>query len=250
MIGISSKNSETGDYWLESLIKRGFKLIEINHRSTFIGFGDKDIKWIKEQKKRYNLKFTIHSGVTDLLHKDDLINRYQFLMLKSEIKLASQVGIKHISFHLPKYLDHKRDKKKIKIFFSEILKFAKRYKIKLSIENDSNGPWSKPEDFLPYFKKYRSLNHLLDIGHLNRAIHSKLVKSNEDYINQLGRYINYVHLQGNKGTKDEHISIEHLKLDFILPAIRNLKPEVWIIETNNMNEALKTKKILKKYHIT
>lgn len=251
MIGISSKSSETGDHWVESLIKRGFKLIEINHRSTYIGFGDKRIKEVKEKIKRYNLKFTIHSGVSDLLHKDKMINTYQLLLLKTEIKYASKLKIKYVSFHLPKYLNHKKDKKKIEKFFSEILKFAKKYKIKLSLENDSNGPWSKPEDFLPYFKKYKSLNHLFDIGHLNRAVHAKLVKSEKDYIKMLAPYIDYVHLHGNHGIEDEHISIDsgNLKLDILLPAIKKIKPKILIIETDHMKEALKSKKILKKYKI-
>lgn len=251
MIGISSKNAEVGDFWIESLIKRGFRLIEINHRTLHINFSDKKIKKRKEKIRKYNLIFTIHSGVSDLLHKDKMINTYQLLLLKTEIKYASNLGIKHITFHLPKYLDHKKDKKKIKNFFSEILRFAKKYKVKLSLENDSNGPWSKPEDFLPYFKKYKSLNHLLDIGHLNRAIHAKLVKSEKDYIDKLGRYVNYVHLHGNHGIIDEHIGIGsgNLKLNILLPAIKKLKPDILIIETIDMKEALKSRKVLKKYGI-
>jgi len=252
MIGISSKNAEIGSHWLESLIKKGFRLIELNHRIIEIHFSDKEIRKLREKFKKYNLKVTIHSGVTDLLHKDEIICTYQLNLLKAEIKYAPKLKIKHVTFHLPEYLSHKKDKKKIEKFFSEILKFAKKYKVKLSIENDPDGPWSKPKDFLPYLKKYKSLNHLLDIGHLNKAIHSKLVKSEEDYINQLGKYINYVHLQGNHWIEDEHIGIGsgNLKLNFLLPAIKKLKPEILIIETKNMKEALKSKRILKKYKIT
>ena len=95
--------------------------------------------------------------------------------MKSEIKFASRLDIKDIVFHLPHYLDHKKDKKKIDEFFSDILSFAKKHSVFLYLENDCYGAWASPDDLLPYFEKYPYLRNLLDIGHLNRAMHAGFV---------------------------------------------------------------------------
>ena len=109
MIGASSKNAKLQDKWIEEVAEPGFKLIELNHRATPFYFYDKLIKEVKHRIRKNKVKVTIHSGVTDLLHKDKIINTAQINILKSEIKYASIMSIKHVTFHLPKYLDHKKD---------------------------------------------------------------------------------------------------------------------------------------------
>ena len=116
MLGISSKNADRTSHWLDHMIDGGFKLIEINHRLNDIKFSDVHIKRTKEKIRKNRLKITIHSGVTDLMHKDKMIRDYQHLLLKSEIKYASQIGVKHIVFHLPKHLDPKKDRRKIEAY--------------------------------------------------------------------------------------------------------------------------------------
>lgn len=249
MIGISSKNCQVGNLWLESLLKKGFKLVEINHRWTCLG--SHKIQPIKNTLKKYSAIATIHSGVTDLLHPKKIIDQQQKLLLKSEIIFANKIKAKTLSFHFPKYLDHKKDKNKIHKFFKEILSFAKKYKIPLLIENDSNGPWTTAEDFLPYLKKYKSLKFLIDIGHLNRSTKAGLVSSEKDFIEKIKPYIRYVHAQSNKGINDDHIALGdgNIKKEIVLPLLKKLKIKYWIAETNLMKDALKTRKVLRKFGI-
>ncbi|MBR9691862.1 sugar phosphate isomerase/epimerase, partial [Candidatus Woesearchaeota archaeon] len=236
MIGISSKNCRVGDLWLESLLKEKFKLIEINHRWTSIAFNDKAIKRIKDTLKKHSAIATIHSGTSDLLHKNRIIDQQQRLLLKAEIIFANKIKAKVVSFHLPKYLDHKKDKNKINNFLKEILSFAKKYKIPLLIENDSNGPWTTAEDFLPYLKKYKSLKFLIDIGHLNRSTKAGLVSSEKDFIEKMKPYVRYVHAQSNKGINDDHIALGdgNIKKEIVLPLLKKLKIKYWVAETNLM----------------
>ena len=132
-------------YWQLALVEQSIKLIEINHRGTAFSFADQRAKEMKRQIKKYNLKLTIHSGVTDLLVKDKMIASYQLLLLKSEIKYAGKLGIKHVTFHLDNHLDHTIDKVRINRLLSDILKFAKKHKVQLYLENNSGGPWTKPK---------------------------------------------------------------------------------------------------------
>ncbi|MBU1199271.1 MAG: sugar phosphate isomerase/epimerase [Nanoarchaeota archaeon] len=245
MIGISSKNAFSAEFWWNTLIDKGFKLLELNHRVTPISFNPEHITGMKEIIKNNDLTITIHSGVTDILHPDEITAEYQLLLLKAEIKYASDIGMNHVIFHMSSYLDHEKDKDRIHEFLSEVIEFARIHDVKLFLENDSKGAWVNPDDLLPYFEKYKNLKHLLDIGHLNRALHSGFVKSEKDYFDKLGKHICYVHIHGNKGIIDEHTSVDkgNLKLDFLLPEIKKLNPIV-IIETNNMEDALITEKIL------
>ncbi|MBW2977879.1 sugar phosphate isomerase/epimerase [Candidatus Woesearchaeota archaeon] len=251
MVGISSKNCQTKGQWLESLLKKGFKLVEINHRWTSLPFDDQSIKRKKDILKKYSAIVTIHSGTSDLLHKNRLIYQQQRLLLKAEIIFANKIKAKTVSFHFPKYLDHKKDKNMIHKFLKEILSFAKKYKIPLLIENDSNGPWTTAEDFLPYLKKYKSLKFLLDIGHLNRSTKAGLVSSEKEFIEKMKPYIRYVHVHSNKGIYDDHIALGdgNIKKEIILPLLKKLKIKYWIVETDLMKNALKTRQVLKKFGI-
>ncbi len=249
MIGISSKNAERTSHWLDHMIDSGFKLIEINHRMNDIKFDDLHIEITKNKIKKNKLKITMHSGVTDLINKDKMIRDYQDLLIRSEIKYASKVGINHIVFHLPKYLDPKRDKKKIESYLSRLLSYAGRKGVRLFLENDSYGPWAFPENTLPLFKRFKLLSHNLDIGHLHLSVMKGLIDSEESYIDILKDHIGYVHIHGNHGIWDEHIGIGsgNMRLDIVLPLLKKIKPEIIIVETYNMKEEEKTVDILKKF---
>lgn len=250
MLGVSSKIG--GKFWLKTIPRMGFKLIELNHRFTTIRFSGKKIQGINEQRRNSNVRLTIHSRVTDLLHKDELINNYQLLMLKSEIKYAPVLGVKDIVFHLPKYLDPAWDGEKINSLLSELIGFAGEHGVQLYLENDPRGPWGHINNLLLLFKNFKSLKHNLDIGHLNVLINSGIVKSEKEYFNKLGGYINYVHLHGNNGLTDEHKALGsgNVKMDTVIPLIKKVNPEFMIIETINARKALKTKELLKSYGIT
>jgi len=251
MIGISTKSMEIGRFWLESLIDKGFKLIELNNRVIEIKFGDDDIKKLNEKKEKYNLKYTIHSEVTDLLHPDKLVSGHQLGILKSEIKYGAKFGVKNIVFHLPDYLEFEKDKECIEKLFSDVLEFAEKYNVQLSLENDSKGVWAKPNNLLYFFKKFQNLKHNLDIGHLHKAVYHKLVSSESDYVEKLGKYVNYMHIADNHGKEDEHLGLGSgtLDIDFVVSVIKKLNPEVIIAESPDINEAIKSREILKKYGI-
>ena len=251
MIGISTKSIKIGRFWLESLVENGFKVIELNNRTIEIKFGNEDIKKLNEKKEKYNLEFTIHSEVTDLLHPDKLVSDHQLGILKSEIKYGPRFGVKNIVFHLPDYLDFEKDKKRIEKLFSEILEFAEKYNVQLSLENDSKGVWAKPDNLLYFFEKFDELKHNLDIGHLHKAVYHKLVSSEDDYVKKLGKYVNYIHVDDNHGLDDEHLGLGSgtIDIDFVVSVIKKLNPEVIIAESPDINEAIKSREILKKYGI-
>jgi sugar phosphate isomerase/epimerase len=251
MIGVSTKSIKIGRFWLESLVENGFKVIELNNRTIQIKFGDEDIKKLNEKKEKYNLKYTIHSEVTDLLHPDKLVTDHQLGILKSEIKYGPRFGVKNIVFHLPDYLDFEKDKKRIEKLFSEILEFAEKYNVQLSLENDSKGVWAKPNNLLYFFERFEDLKHNLDVGHLHKAVYHKLVSSEDDYVKKLGKYVNYIHVDDNHGLDDEHLGLGSgtIDIDFVVSVIKKLNPEVIIAESPDINEAIKTREVLKKYGV-
>ena len=252
MIGVSTKSIRIGRFWLESLVDKGFKLIELNNRVIEIKFGDSDIRKLNEKREKYDLKYTIHSEVTDLLHPDKLVSDHQIGILKSEIKYGVKFGVKNIVFHLPDYLEFEKDKDSIEKLFSEVLEFAEEYNVRLSLENDSKGVWAKPDNLLYFFEKFQNLKHNLDIGHLHKAVYHKLVSSGEEYIEKLGKYVNYMHIADNHGKEDEHLGLGSgtLDIDFVVSVIKKLNPKVIIAESPDINEAIKTRKILNRYGIS
>ncbi len=251
MIGVSTKSMKIGRFWLESLVDDGFKLIELNNRTIQIKFGESDIEKLNKSKEKYGLTYTIHSEVTDLLHPDNLVNDHQIGILKSEIKYGARFGVKNIVFHLPDYLEFEKDKNRIDKLFSELLEFGEKYDVHLSFENDSKGPWANPDNLLYFFEKFDKLKHNLDIGHLHKAVYHKLVISEEDYVEKLGKYVNYMHIDDNNGKDDEHLGLGSgtINIDFVVSAIKKINPEYIVAESFDINEAIKTREILKKYRI-
>ncbi len=187
-----------------------------------------------------DFKFQIHnyfppakdSFVINLASQNKEIEEKSLNFVKKSIKLASQIGGTHCSFHAgflldpqPKELGNKL--KKIEIFDRDkaketfyknvktISKFANDYKIKLLIENNvvshenlnnfKINPFliSEPKETLEFLKTFdqNEVNILLDVAHLKVSAKSLKFKA-EDFFNECEDRIGGYHLSENNGLKD------------------------------------------------
>jgi sugar phosphate isomerase/epimerase len=64
-------------------------------------------------------------------------------------------------------------------------------------------------------------------------------------------YIRYIHVHSNKGIYDDHIALGdgNIKKETVLLLLKKLKIKYWVVETDLMKNALKTRRVLKKFGI-
>ncbi len=239
MIGLSTTCVESCIDWLDFLLKKNIKVIELSHGFTPIYFAQKDLDKITDAINK-GVDISLHSGTTYLLNSDKEIAKQQLLLLKSEIKFASKVGIKNIVFHL--HSDLKADNKKIQVFLKSIIAFANKNKVTLCLENGSSGPWSISENLIKLFKKFKSMRHIIDVGHLNVAANGDINKFSK-YLKKLKPYTEYFHIHDNNGIRDEHNEIGKGNIDFgVVFKYYSKNKYRFIIEARNFKSAVNSMK--------
>jgi sugar phosphate isomerase/epimerase len=128
-------------------------------------------------------------------------------MLKAEILYCKKIGAKELVFHIDKKNITSDDIKKIR----ELARLANDNGVQMLLENLSN---SKLNQFQLLFEKIPDLKMNLDIGHLNRMLYKKSIKSFDEFITPLRDKIVYIHVHNNYGEHDDHFSLDRGNLDY------------------------------------
>jgi sugar phosphate isomerase/epimerase len=150
---------------------------------------------------------TIYSGVRDAWIKE----------CKKEIDTTYVLGIKKINFHShSRGLFNKKAKNVLLDTYvksmKELVIYAKRYEIKVMIENAAEKGEIKLYPEISYIvKNVPELGFLLDVGHAHINGGMKVI---EKYIRKFGDRIEHIHMHDNHGKSDEHLPIGKGKTNY------------------------------------
>lgn len=164
-------------------------------------------------------------------------------ILKSEIIISKMLGIKEINLHMKEGIFDSWEIKR----FNDVIDFAESKGVKLIYENHA----CSEEVILNVLKIFPRLGFCLDLGHLNIAIHKGIFKLDlEEFIKKVKSRLVHLHAHNNFGEVDEHNSLDegnfHWRKTLDLLKDGNLRKI--IIETNSLQDALKSKKLLENYY--
>lgn len=245
-IGISTAVKTRGENWdrLNDLIDLNFKHIELYNKITRIRLID--VAPLREFKKRKKITFSFHSMVQDLFGTDKIIAQAELNCLRGEIQLASLIGCNSVIFHISKKtILTSREIKNLNL----LTQFAQNRHLKLCLENNfSTGVFSG--DYLAKaVNQVKNLHLCLDLGHLNIAINKGLINNLPKFLNAIKKRVSQLHLNFNNGKQDQHSAPREKNLDFFKKIFKIMKSNnpLLLIETKNINQAVKINKFIKKY---
>ena len=121
--------------------------------------------------------------------------------------------------------------------------YAKKYGIRLSMENDdksSDYPMWNLNEINKIYERIPDLKFTFDIGHANTGDNNVL-----DYYNKLKKYIDVIHIHNNTG-KDSHGGLMEGDIDYkkIIPIIKKtLKNPIFILELFPYEKIIKNREI-------
>lgn len=120
----------------------------------------------------------------------------------------NKLGVKYVNLHANWYQPNSSNKEIISRIIEslkELVVIAKRYDLKLMLENQPNGPLSTPESLIPVFDKVDNLFFHLDVGHAQVAGRSENLTNK--FIANFKDKLVHVHISDNKGNNDDHLPI-------------------------------------------
>ncbi len=203
-LGVNTRRTDGNFQKLEEqlayLKEAGFEYLEVSSDVVdTIGGGriiPKRMDRLIELIERFGFKCTahIHNGV-DLRDEED--RTFQLESLRSGIEFAGLLGAELLVLHFEKQSDDPRKESLFREAVLEGLEFARKWKLKLGIENIEIEKLSKAADFV------RSINDpellfVLDLGH---AFLSER-HFGEDFLESVGRVadlVGHIHLSDNFG---------------------------------------------------
>jgi sugar phosphate isomerase/epimerase len=163
-------------------------------------------------------------------------------MLKTEVLACGYIGCKELIVHLKQ---HKLTAVEVKSL-SDLLKFAKKNKVEILYEPNSNFDG---RNYLYNLKKVPPLNANLDLCHLAMALENKTLGMDlREFLKKVRDRVVYVHASGYDGVTD-HIGLRKGKLDWIdvLDQLNMSKIRKIIIELHDFGDFKETKKAIDSY---
>ena len=218
-IGFIGKDRQDALEDLNFAIKNGFDCYEIQGIGEKFDFKPETIKKIKRILEENNISLSLHAMqyLHPIASSIPEISYGVVKFMKKEINLAHKIGAQRITIHggekdRPKRKDlvAKNFKALIKNL-KEIVKFGKKYRIKIGLENSfaSERLCRTPKDLLLVANSVKGLGITFDVGHAN-IINLDLV----EYFQEIRDLMINIHLHDNNGKFDEHALIGKGNINF------------------------------------
>jgi sugar phosphate isomerase/epimerase len=202
----------------------------------------------KEHSPSYNLDFSVHAPFNDLnLASLNPKLRVQAInYVKESIRLASDLEIPLLSFHpghlCPTgvyYVDKVKEANLSSIH--EIAEFGEEYPITIALENMPLKFWTlgNTADEILEMIKDTELGICFDIGH------AFIQNEVDNFLNHID-LIRNIHIHDNSGRRDEHLILGEGEIDIpkIISTLTTSYSGNLIIESNNLDEGIKSKEYL------
>lgn len=248
MIGISCPGfcmSSVSDM-LEK-ISPHFKLWEI------IAEGMHEMRNIKDEIKNavdsYDMRFSVHAPFSDLnlASLNPKIRQSTLDQIREAIHISSELGIDVVTIHpghkspLGVYFEE-RFKKTNKESIKELDKMGKEFNVTLALENMPRMWISLCHDAHQMMELVNDteIKFCFDIGHANiSGTITDILKLKENFAN--------VHIHDNLGDRDYHLVVGEGNIDVLgfLEQLKGYKGD-YIIESTNLEEGIRSKRILEK----
>ena len=251
-IGFIGRDRQDALEDLNFAIRGKFDCYEIQGIGEEFDFNPRTIRQIKKTSEENNISLSLHAMqcLHPIASSIPEISYGVVKFMKKEIILAHKIGAQRITIHGGEKDRPKRKDLVAKNFkaltknLKEIVKFGKKYKIKIGLENSflSNRLCRTPKDLLRVANSVKGLRITFDIGHAN-IINFNLV----EYFKKIKGLVINIHLHDNNGELDEHALIGKGNINF-KKFLRECKKSNYygpfILEISPRKNALKGKKIL------
>ncbi len=205
-------------------------------------------KDIKEFAPSYDIEFAVHAPFNDLniASLNPKLRQIAMDYLKETLTISEDLGMNMVSFH-PGHQSpsgvYAPDKvlKTNSMSIREIAKFASNLNLKLALENMPIKTWTLGNTASEILEMIRGTNCgiCFDVGH------AFIQNEVEQFLGYMDKIFN-VHLHDNMGRRDEHLVLGEGKIEFpsLIEKLKNNYPGNIIIESNNLNEGIKSKRYL------
>lgn len=150
--------------------------------------------------------------------------------MKKVLEVGSYIGITKQNLHAHAYgIEARTPELKRALLnkwvesLNELTKEAKKYDIKLMIENSHPGELSDKESLNYLFKKVKDLKFHLDVGHA--MLNGKGMDGVKELFFAFKNKLEHVHVHDNHGIEDEHLPLGVAGFDYALFAkmLKNMK---------------------------
>jgi sugar phosphate isomerase/epimerase len=202
----------------------------------------------KQHAPSYDLTYNIHAPFNDLnlAALNPKLRSIAISYIKDSLITADELGINLVSFHpghfCPSgiYAPEKVQKTNL-ASIREIAEFASDYNLTLALENMPVKHWTlgnKAEDILEMIGDTQ-LGFCFDVGHAH------IIQDVDNFLTNVDRFFN-VHIHDNNGRRDEHLVLGEgsINLHHIIDKLNNGYSGNIIIESNNIEEGIQSKKFL------
>ena len=159
--------------------------------------------------KKYKLNLIGHTNF--YLHWASPIKRLREASMQElveHLELFNKLGVRLVNIHSHWYQPNSQRQEIIdRIIKSlvELVAVAKKYDIKLMLENQPNGFLNTPESLLQIFDKVKNLFFHLDVGHAQVAGRDNNLT--KEFLAYFKSKLAHVHFSDNKGSNDDHLPI-------------------------------------------
>jgi len=204
----------------------------------------------KQVTPSYDLEYSIHAPFNDLnlAALNPKLCKLAFEYIKKTIIVAADLGIELITIH-PGHLCPSGIYAVDKVIdtnlrsLQKINKFAADYNVTIALENMPIKYWTLGNTAYEIMEMIENTEFgiCFDVGH------AFIVGELENFLNNANLFSN-IHIHDNCGRRDEHLVLGegNIDLPYVIEKILNEYSGDFIIESNNLEEGIKSKAILQK----
>jgi len=220
----SDRQNIIGD--LNFAVRNRFDYYEIQGLGENFDLRPEIIKKVKKISNDNNISLNLHAFHLPISSLIPEISEPALKFAKNEIVLANKVGAKQITIHSGHKDKPESETAVAKNFgvliknFKEIVKFGKKYGIKISLENSprNHALCVEAKDLLKVVNSVKGLKAVLDVGHANTTNMNPI-----DYFKQVKDFVINMHIHDNDGESDQHAVIGKGNINYkaLLGKIKN-----------------------------
>jgi len=205
---------------LDFAVKNDFRYYEIQalNEKEEINLKPETIKQAKRIAKSNDIYLNLHvSRLPAICSLNLKASKAALKLAKEEIILANKIGAKQITIHSGHKDAPEKETAVTKNFeiliknLKEIVKFGRKYGIKIGLENSpvGFGLCVEAKDLLRVANSVKGLKITFDIGHANTTNFNPI-----DYFKRVKDFVIDMHIHDNDGTSDQHALIGEGNIDF------------------------------------
>jgi sugar phosphate isomerase/epimerase len=205
---------------------------------------------LRQLQASYDLEIFIHAPLSDINigSLNSSMRKESLRQITETLRIMSKLDLGLLTLHPGNYsplglLVRQKVKNLCKEALKEIGKIGRNYNIKIALEN-------MPKQS---FTLAHTLSELLELADKNVGLcfdvgHANTTKDLDSFLTYSGKFIN-IHLHDNSGRKDEHLPLGRGNIDFkrVLAILIPKYENYFVIEANNLEEAIESKNYFENY---